>query len=76
MLIKKIFAKNPYEPKNPLLINQYKQTVLKHFNNPKALIENSNEMNMFREISVIVVKMKNIQWYDHKYDKWWQNLNQ
>lgn len=61
MLIKKIFAKNPYEPTNPLLINKYKQTVLKHFNNPKALIENSNEMNMFREISVIVVKMRNIQ---------------
>lgn len=72
MLIKKIFAKNPYEPTNPLLINKYKQTVLKHFNNPKALIENSNEMNMFREISVIVVKMRNIQWYDYKYDKWWQ----
>ena len=37
-------AKDPYEPTCQFLINKRESTELKHFNNPKAFIEYSNDM--------------------------------
>ena len=39
-----LYAKDPYEAKYQFLINKRKSTGLKHFNDPKAFIEHSNNM--------------------------------
>ena len=39
-----LYAKDPYEAKYQLLINKRESTGLKHFNDPKAFIEYSNDM--------------------------------
>ena len=39
-----MYAKDPYESKYQFLINKRESTGLKHFNNPKAFIEYSNDM--------------------------------
>ena len=39
-----LYAKDPYEAKYQYLINIREKTGLKHFNDPKAFIENSNDM--------------------------------
>ena len=39
-----LYAKDPYEPKYQFLINKRESTKLKHFNDPKAFIEYSNDM--------------------------------
>ena len=39
-----LYAKDPYEAKYQFLINKRESTGLKHFNNPKAFIEYSNDM--------------------------------
>ena len=39
-----LYAKDPYETKYQLFINKRKSTGLKHFNDPKAFIEYSNDM--------------------------------
>ena len=39
-----LYAKDPYEAKYQFLINKRKSTGLKHFNDPKAFIEHSNDM--------------------------------
>ena len=39
-----LYAKDPYESKYQFLINKRESTGLKHFNNPKAFIEYSNDM--------------------------------
>ena len=39
-----LYAKDPYEAKYQLLINKRKSTGLKHFNDPRAFIEYSNDM--------------------------------
>ena len=38
------YAKDPYEAKYQFLINKRESTGLKHFNDPKAFIEYSNDM--------------------------------
>ena len=40
-----LYAKDPYEGKYQFLINTWESTGLKHFNDSKAFIENSNEMD-------------------------------
>ena len=40
-----LYAKDPYEDKYQLLINKGESTGLKHFNDPKAFITYSNDMN-------------------------------
>ena len=40
-----LYAKDPYEDKYQLLINKIESTGLKHFNDPKAFIEYSNDMH-------------------------------
>ena len=42
-----LYAKDPYETKYQLFINKRKSTGLKHFNDPKAFIEYSNDMQDF-----------------------------
>ena len=39
-----LYAKDPYEEKYQFLINKRESTRLKHFNDPKAFIEYSNDM--------------------------------
>ena len=39
-----LFTKDPYEAKYQFLINKRESTGLKHFNDPKAFIEYSNDM--------------------------------
>ena len=39
-----LYAKDPYEAKYQFLIDKRKSTGLKHFNDPKAFIEYSNDM--------------------------------
>ena len=39
-----LYAKDPYEAKYQFLINKRKSTGLKHFNDPKAFIEHSNDI--------------------------------
>ena len=40
-----MYAKDPYEDKYQLLINKKESVGLKHFNDPKAFIEYSNDMH-------------------------------
>ena len=40
-----LYAKDPYESKYQFLINKRESTGLKHFNDPKAFIEYSNDMH-------------------------------
>ena len=40
-----LHAKDPYEAKNQFLINRKENTGLKYFNDSKAFIEYSNDMN-------------------------------
>ena len=40
-----LYAKDPYEDKYQYLINKRKSVGLKHFNDPKAVIEYSNDMH-------------------------------
>ena len=47
-------AKDLYEPKYQFLINKRESTRLKHFNNPEAFIEYSNDMqDVYRNIDGI-----------------------
>ena len=39
-----MYAKDPYEPKYQFLINKRESIGLKHFKDPKAFIEYSNNM--------------------------------
>ena len=46
-----MYAKNPYETKYQYLINIRGKVGLKHFNDPKAFIEYSNDMrNVYKNI--------------------------
>ena len=46
-----LYAKDPYEAKYQFLINKRESTGLKHFNDPKAFIEYSNDMqNVYKTI--------------------------
>ena len=40
-----LYAKDPYKAKYPFLINKRESTGLKHLNDSKAFIEDSNDMN-------------------------------
>ena len=46
-----LYAKDPYETKYQFLINKRESTGLKHFNDPKAFIEYSNDMqDVYKDI--------------------------
>ena len=40
-----MYAKDPYEAKYQSLVNKRESAALKHFNDPKAFIEYSNDMH-------------------------------
>ena len=60
-----LYAKDPYEAKYQFLINKRESTGLKHFNDPKAFIEYSNDMqdiyksidecNIDKECKILIV---------------------
>ena len=55
------YAKDPYETKNQLLINGRKGTGLKHFNDSKAFIEYSNDMNdIYFDVNTTQLKERKI----------------
>ena len=46
-----LYPKDPYEDKYQFLINKKESTGLKHFNDPKAFIEYSNDMqDVYKDI--------------------------
>ena len=50
-MIKYIYAKDPYETKYQYLINKREKVGLHHFNDPKAFMEYSNDMqNVYKNI--------------------------
>ena len=44
-----MYAKDPYKSKYQFLIDKIESTGLNHFNDPKAFIENSNDMQEVSE---------------------------
>ena len=55
-----LYPENPYEAKYQFLINKRETTGLKHFNNSKAFIENSGDMNdIYRNIKEYIIKTIN-----------------
>ena len=57
-----LFAKDSYEAKYQFLINKRKSTGLKHFNDPKAFIEYSNNCKMFAKILMNTILIKNVKY--------------
>ena len=45
-----LYAKDPYEAKYQYLINKRESVGINHFNNPKAFIEYSNDMHVYKNI--------------------------
>ena len=57
-----LYAKDPYEAKYQFLINKRESTGLKHFNDPKAFIEYSNDMqDVYKDIDNIIL-IKNVKY--------------
>ena len=50
-----LYAKDLYEAKYQFLINKRESTGLKHLNDPKAFIENSNDMQDVKERQILIV---------------------
>ena len=48
-----LYAKNPQEPKYQFLINKRESTGLKHFEDPNAFIEYSNDMYVYKNIDEV-----------------------
>ena len=57
-----LYAKDPCEAKYQLLINKHKNTGLKHFNDSKAFIEYSNDMDDFTKILKNTIQIKNLKY--------------
>ena len=54
-----LYAKDPYEARYQFLINKRENIGLKHFNNPKALIEYSNDMqDVYKKIEEYNISKK------------------
>ena len=63
-----LYAKDPYKPKYQYLINRRKNTGLKHFDDPNAFIEYSNDMHdVYKNIDEYN-SGKSFWWYDCWYD--------
>ena len=68
-----LYAKDPYAAKCQCLINKLESTGLKHFNDPKAFIEYSNDMqDVHKNIEEYNLgkkrKILSFWWYDCWYD--------
>ena len=57
-----LYAKDPYEPKCQLLINKRKGVGLKPYNNSKAFIEYSNNMDEFMKILKNRIQIRNVKY--------------
>ena len=57
-----LYAKDPYEPKYQLLINKRKGVGLKPYNNSKAFIEYSNNMDEFMKILKNRIQIRNVKY--------------
>ena len=57
-----LYEKDPYEDKYQFLINKRENIGLKHFNDPKASIEYSNDMHVFMKILIIIILTKKIKY--------------
>ena len=56
-------AKDPYEDNYQFLINERESIGLKHFNDPKAFIEYSNDMqDVFTKILMNIIQVKSIKY--------------
>ena len=56
-------AKDAYEDKYHYLINKRESVGLKHFNDPKAFIEYSNDMHDVYKILITITSTKKIRYY-------------
>ena len=59
--IDKIYAKDPYKDKYQLFINKRESIGFKHFNDPKAFIEYSNDIHDDIKILTIIILIKKIK---------------
>ena len=57
-----LYTKDPYEAKYQFLINKRESTGLKHFNDPKPLIEYSNGMDDINKTLNNSTQMKNVKY--------------
>ena len=57
-----LYAKDPYEDKYQFLIKKIESIGLKHFNDPKAFTEYSNDMHVFIKILIIIIMTKKIKY--------------
>ena len=65
-----LYAKDPYEKKYQFLINKRESTVLKHFDDPKAFIEYSSDMqdvyknideyNIYKDRKILIIMLLNV----------------
>ena len=57
-----LYPKDPYEAKHQFLINKRESIGLNHFNDPKAFIEYSNDMqDVYKDIDNIIL-IKNVKY--------------
>ena len=57
-----LYAKDPYKLKYQFLINKRESTELKHYGDPKAFIEYSNDMYDVYKILMNTTQVKNIRY--------------
>ena len=57
-----LYAKDPYEAKYQFLINKRKSIGLKHFKDPKAFIEYSNDMQDVIKILKNIIWIKSVKY--------------
>ena len=79
-----LYAKDPYEAKYQFLIDKRGSTEWKHFNDPKAFIEYSNDMqdayrnvneyNVGKELKILIVFNDMIKIYKNFSLRWTKNI--
>ena len=57
-----LYPKDPFQAKYQFLINRRESTGLKHFNDPKAFIDYSNDMQDFIKTLVNTMRIKNAKY--------------
>ena len=58
-----LYAKDPYETKYQFLINKNESTGSKHFHDPKAFTEYSNDMqDVYKNIEEYNIREKNVKY--------------
>ena len=57
-----LYTKDPYEAKYQILINKRESIGLKHFNDPKAFIEYSNDMEDVCKNIVNIIQVKSVKY--------------